>query len=146
MKWNNLDLRCAETAEKIVGHLQNAKKPPKRQEVNKSCTDAGAVLSEHGLYACFLYLWTDKTQVQIQIRSEIRRSEYAMLAEVFKDTLQILDATDKAKVLGGIRKLSEDLNSLMLAKRLMGQVLAYTRYHAKGMRDAEDTAIVSAHR
>jgi hypothetical protein len=132
MKWTNLDLRCAETAEDIFRKAG----PKKKQDVNKVCIDAGSVLSGQGLYACYLFLWTKVPKEQELLRAELRQGSFSLLVRTFPGLIPPTSGpvlADKAKTLEGIRKLSEDLDSLLLAQRLTSQVLTYLRYHAKGV-------------
>ena len=112
MNWTNLDMQCAAAAERIFEGLGQ----PKKQEIVALCTSSGTVLAENGLYACFLYLWTKGTPIQDTLRKASRESAYALLSEVFREPLAQRGEPDKSSMLSGIRKLSEDLPQLLLAK------------------------------
>lgn len=146
MNWNNLDLKCAIAAEAIFDQLRAAiisvgKSPGvKKQDIEKLCTDSGAVLSEHGLYACFLYLWSKVESKTHDPYAAVLRSSHALLKQVFALPDFPKNATEKNAMLSDIRKISENLDSLFLAKRLVGHVLTYARYHAKGLPKPGQTA------
>jgi len=117
-----------------------------RNNAENHITKSLGVLQEDGVYAFFLYQNSrakkEKKDHQAQGESGVARAlsaaAHALLqaAEIpaFKGAF-----TDIANSLQAIRGdntstgLADDLDSLLLAKRLLEQALIYARYHAKGL-------------
>lgn len=132
MAWNNLDLKCALAAKAI---FTRPHEKILRQEMEKLCTDAAAVLAENGPYAFFLFLQAYSVKGK---KKENESAPFAIQQETFKLLSQEMGLTTNApreepwqSLITKVAKLSEDLNQLLLAKRLIMQTLNYARYHAK---------------
>jgi hypothetical protein len=131
MSWNNLDLKCALAAESITQRIANGGK----QELEKLCVDAGSVASENGPYAFFLYLWARHRKDQK--KSGSITAPYALL----QGTFRLLDEVIENQALPGDRDMDfmmkqvadmgQELEKLLLARKLIQQVVSYARYHSK---------------
>ena len=144
--WTNLDLLCAQAAEKIAGAAtdQNTAK-----ELDKLATDALGVLAEQGVYALFLYLKSKEKEKEASAsRSEKEKKDNNSLAHKIQCNLLTLlirslnltaseaqedDKKDKQneKPNKAIKEIARDLDTLLLAWELLGRTLTYTRYHAR---------------
>ncbi|MBW2137907.1 MAG: hypothetical protein JRH06_10160 [Deltaproteobacteria bacterium] len=136
----NLDLLAAQHAQAIIHRIvdqvktQKDKEPEKKKikeqlsrDVDNTVTKALGVLQENGVYACFLYLLAKEKENGSVVVDEM---------------LNLLDGlgfgwdkpADKSaeKVLGHIsKKVTVDLERLLLAKETLEQMLTYARYGAK---------------
>ena len=123
MNWVNLDLECSLAANQAATGT--------KQVVEKLATDAAAVLAENGLYAMFLYLWTRKpTEVQAVAKS-VQREAVKLLRAHAGLAPGGDPERDWKQVMSGVADLSKDLGGLLLARKLMMQLLTYLRYEAK---------------
>lgn len=120
----NLDQLCARYGWQIAEKLnQNI---PKNAE--NHITKSLGVLQEDGVYAFFLY---QSSRGDREIKGAVELSNLAkqLLAEAgipsFKDTNDPLAAVRD--------HLANNLDQLLLAKRVLEQALTYARYHAKAM-------------
>lgn len=109
----NLDIRCAETGQRLAGI-----KGMEEKVLNNTL----AVLEEQGLYAMFLYVKARHKEVANKFQ------EYcvALLQEVFKERIQ-----NKSDALEVVRQLAESLDDLLFARELLCNALSYARYHLK---------------
>src|SRR5690554_2328575 len=125
----NLDSRCAQFSYDLVkavaneGALSKENKSKLENLINKSL----GVLQENGLYAFFLYLEYRLKELgaeEIKSRSlNLLRHEDIGLLEQNSDHFT------------AVRRLTEKLDQLLLAHRLIEQMLIYARYHAKAVRE-----------
>lgn len=120
----NLDQLCArygwEIAEKVHGKIgKNAE-----NHITKSL----GVLQENGVYAFFLYQAS---------RGSRERPGADQLRDRAKELLKeagIVGFGNAADALAAVRdSLANDLDQLLLAKRLLEQALIYARYHVKAL-------------
>ena len=125
----NLDSRCAQFGYDLVkavapgGSLAKGDKPKLEHIITKSL----GVLQENGVYAFFLHL-------------EYRLKELG--AESVKSrSLRLLGHADVSLLapnndhFAAVHRLTENLDSLLLARQLIEQTLIYARYHAKALRE-----------
>ena len=119
-----LDLECALAGQRVIETAKAAK--VKKAEAVKLCTNGGAILASHGLYAYFLFLTEKKP-----LRADLCKGTYDLLAKVFP-----MDrATDARRMLQGVQKLCGDLDHLLLAKQLATETLTYTKEFARSLQD-----------
>ena len=127
MNAQNLDRLCAEFGWQIARQVHAALKKQAENHITKSL----GVLQEDGVYAFFLY-------------QASRKSEKAGADKLGEQAAQLLSrlsllptgTSNTEKALEAIRKpagLADNLDQLLLAKRLLEQVLIYARYHAKAL-------------
>lgn len=120
----NLDRVCAqygwEMADKVYKELSKG--------AENHITKSLGVLQEDGVYAFFLYQASRGDQ-------NLGKLTVKLFAEV-KIDLVPKEITNIQQVLEEMRKpngLADDIDKLLLAKRLLEQVLIYARYHVKAM-------------
>jgi len=120
----NLDQLCAKYGWQIAEDVCNAIGKQAENHITKSL----GVLQEDGVYAFFLY---QASRGQREKPGAERLSERAK--EFLKETgiEAFKDVTDS--LLAVRDRLTEDLDQLLLAKRLLEQALIYARYHAKAL-------------
>jgi hypothetical protein len=126
----NLDAVCAEHAYTIVkgvaptGELSKGDK----SELENTITKSLGVLQEQGVYAFFLFLEyrTEKPGAKQTVHQswELLRTAKLPLKELPKN-----NRVDWVE----LRKLTEKLDDLLLARELLEQTLIYARYHAKAL-------------
>lgn len=120
----NLDQLCAKCGYRIADEVQEAIGKNAENHITKSL----GVLQEDGVYAFFLY------QVS---RGKNEKDGAGKLKENAKNLLKdaglkgFKDLEDPLVVVRN--ELSNDLDQLLLAKRLLEQSLIYARYHAKAL-------------
>lgn len=126
MTKQNLDRLCAEYGYKIAEQVHSALKKSAENHITKSL----GVLQANGVYAFFLYQASRGKKEQpgakklITLAAELLNEKEVALLE---ETSEPLEAIRKA---GG---LADNLDDLLLAKRLLEQALIYARYHAKAL-------------
>ena len=104
------------------------KKGVKMDKLENAATKVWGVLQEHGIYAAFLWLAAQG------------QSEHNLIAKTMWNALhsaqlvsnRVNDARHAARVLErNCEALLHDLGQVMLARRILEQVLLYLRYSAK---------------
>lgn len=126
MNSKNLDQLCAHYGWQIADHVHSAIGKNAENHITKSL----GVLQENGVYAFFLY----------QL-SRGKREKPGAIKLVNQAVMLLSDAGMTAfqngnDLLFNVReKLADDLDNLLLAKRLLEQSLIYARYHVKAMED-----------
>jgi len=115
---NALDYLAAKHAQALITETGNAK------EMENSITKTLGVLQEHGVYACFLYLYAreDKGSTIAAHMLDLLR------AMAFQGVPQETTAT---QVLSFAQSLTAKLPTLLLAREALERFLIYARYHAK---------------
>lgn len=125
----NLDSRCAQFSYDLVkavaseGFLSKENKSKLENLINKSL----GVLQENGLYAFFLYL---EYRLKDLGAKDIKSSSLNLLRH---EDIGLLEQNNNHFT--AVCKLTEKLDHLLLAHRLIEQMLIYARYHAKAVRE-----------
>ncbi len=119
MRQNNLDYLAAKHARELVEKTENA------EELENSITKTLGVLQEHGVYACFLYLYAREKG----IANEAAAAMYALLADLGLGKPQKQE--DEKDTLVWVEELTGSLHHLLLAREALEQMLIYARYGAK---------------
>lgn len=129
----NLDLLCARYGYKIAAEVYNIIEKKAENHITKSL----GVLQENGVYAFFLYQ-VSRGKQEIEGAEKLKEISAQFLGEVLKpyfgpmtDPLEAIRGNDKQK------GLADDLDDLLLAKRLLEQALIYARYHVKAMKSEQ---------
>jgi hypothetical protein len=130
MSDNNLDRLCAQYGWQIAHSVH--------EEIDKSAeshiTKSLGVLQENGVYAFFLYQ-ESRGKTEKPGADKLKALAAELLNEALNtDMTRLFDPVDTP--LEAIRKkdgLADDLDALLLAKRLLEQALIYARYHAKAL-------------
>ena len=121
-----LDIECAKKASELISHFKEADKDQKNKLRNILNSSIG-VLQENGVYAFFLWLSSRKAK---KAESEI--------AQKIEDSCKSLLSEQKL-IPGGADPLNaslfEELEKLILTKKLIEQTLIYALYHAKAIEE-----------
>jgi len=127
MSAQNLDHICAEYGWEIAKQVCEAIKQNPENHIEKSL----GVLQAHGVYAFFLYQ---------ESRGDRESDGAARLLSLAKELLEkagiatFRESNKESEVLSSIREgLAQNLDLLLLAKRLLEQALIYARYHVKAL-------------
>ncbi|MCQ3972420.1 MAG: hypothetical protein DPW09_03115 [Anaerolineae bacterium] len=125
----NLDSRCAQFGYDLVKAVAPNDSLPKgdKAKLENTITKSLGVLQENGVYAFFLYLEYRLKELgaeQMKSRSLglLRHADVSLLAQNNDHFV-------------AVRQLTENLDSLLLARQLIEQTLIYARYHAKALRE-----------
>lgn len=124
----NLDRLCAQYGYEIARQVHEQLKKTAETHITKSL----GVLQEDGVYAFFLYQASRSSEKAGA--EKLREQAHALLKAA---GIKPFDAmTDSLKAVRGDAKtpgLADNLDDLLLAKRLLEQALIYARYHAKAV-------------
>ncbi len=125
MSTQNLDRLCAEFGYQIADQVHKAIGKNAENHITKSL----GVLQEDGVYAFFLYQVSRKTEKP----GADRLTEQA--AKLIKQAgIKSFDTpADPLEAVRARNGLADNLDDLLLAKRLLEQALIYARYHAKAL-------------
>ncbi len=145
-KTQNLDRLCAHFGYKMCEQVGEAFQKDGKIDKAKTenlITKSLGVLQEDGVYAFFLYLASQVKPLKDNDKEEkfsiaartLADKAAALLAD---DSLSLIPKSDYKQAMENIRKengLADNLDDLLLAKRLLEQALIYARYHAKALGD-----------
>jgi len=128
----NLDQLCAQyghaMCQAVAGAFKGKGDKPDKAKTENHITKSLGVLQEDGVYAFFLYQ-ASRGEREKKGAEELRNTARALLKEAGIEAFQ--NANDP---LAAVREnLANDLDQLLLAKRLLEQALIYARYHAKAL-------------
>ena len=129
----NLEALCAQYGYEIVKRCAPSLKLSKRDKakLENTITKSLGVLQEEGMYACFLFLDYIQERKESYGAADIAAQAKVLLRH---ESVKLLGAgSDDFQAL---RQLSEDLDSLLLARQLLEQALIYARYHAKALKES----------
>ncbi len=138
--YNNLDRLCAEYGYQMCDDVARPFQR-KKSDTENLITKALGILQEDGVYALFLYLSSqikpegDKEKPTSQAARALANKSAEFLAQ---DRIALLptDTREYRQAMEYIRQpegLADNLDQLLLAKRLLEQALIYARYHAKAL-------------
>lgn len=120
----NLDQLCAKYGWQMAKEVHDAIKKQAETHITKSL----GVLQEDGVYAFFLYQ-ASRGSREKPGADKLKEQAAKFLQEAGIQAFQSVDDPLKA-----VRDhLANDLDQLLLAKRLLEQALIYARYHAKAL-------------
>ena len=124
----NLEPLCAKYGHRMI--IKNNKN--KIQDQENVITRALGVLMESGLYAMSIFLLScsKKDYGKKVLTEDLRQLWQDPGVEIVKKDLKIKDG-DPAGLLEEVRKVTEDLPKLILARKITEQTLTFARYHAK---------------
>lgn len=119
----NLDRLAAQSAQELIRKTQEKKK----QDVDNAITKALGVLQENGVFACFLYLLAKEDAI-----GRIVVSEMLTLLEKLGHGWGKPDTDSAENILKFITdKITVNLETAILAKEMLEQMLIYARYSVK---------------
>lgn len=121
----NLEPLCAKYGHLMISEGHDASIKEKESTITKAL----GVLTENGLYAmCVFLLSCHKKNYGRWLLTD-------PLLKLWKEqglNLLAANVSDKpAPILGGVRKVAEDLPKLILMRKVTEQALVFARYHAK---------------
>jgi hypothetical protein len=122
----NLEPICAKYGRKIIIKDNKIKIKDQENIINKAL----GVLAENGLYAMAVFLLScHKKEYGKKVLTDF-------LYELWSDNkVQLIDKknfqNDPAELLTAVRKITESLPKLILARKVTEQALIFARYHAK---------------
>ena len=122
----NLDLLCARYGCDMAKQVYEALKKGAENHITRSL----GVLQEDGVYAFFLYQ-ASRGGGEKAGADRLKDLARALLAEPILGMTSFYATNDP---LAAARDLADNLDQLLLAKRLLEQALIYARYHAKALR------------
>jgi hypothetical protein len=126
----NLDLAAAVAASDLGREFERTK--TKKQEVESLVNSALAVLARNGPYALFLYLPSRSDRMAEPLAGKLYGLVHRELALGGQP-----DARHSER-LRELAKLAENLDRLLVARKLLNQTLTYVRYHAKCLPDRKN--------
>jgi hypothetical protein len=135
MSASNLDRLCAQYGHDMAHAVYNAF-GRNAQRAENHITRSLGILQEDGVYAFFLYQASRGTGNEKAPATELSTLAKTLLAQpelsmpgfaTMDDPLEAVRGTDKTP------GLADNLDQLLLAKRLLEQALIYARYHAKAL-------------
>jgi len=136
----NLDFYCVDYAQRLADGLKPAMQKYRFRggDVENVITKALGVLQQNGVYAFITFVVWKKHNGTRAERETAARMDELLLGQPNSDALLRLEPMSlnlgRAKQLLDIGKaLSEDLDTLLFAKELLGRTLIYARYHAKAL-------------
>lgn len=144
----NLDSKCAQfgfslvhnVVKNILGidigplNLSELGLTNEKNKLENLITKSLGVLQENGLYAFFLYLaYRQQEKGTKEIAKEIDEQAQGLLRDENVGLLKSGSLPNGEQKYNKIRQLTEDLEKLLLARRLIEQMLIYARYHAKAL-------------
>lgn len=127
MNRNNLDQLCAQYGFHIAEETKRAY--GKAADAENHITKSLGVLQEDGVYAFFLFQKSRKKDGA----NRLSEQAHQLLAEQFVAFKHNQDSLLVVRGGNGTAGLAENLDELLLAKRLLEQALIYARYHAKSL-------------
>jgi hypothetical protein len=134
MQRQNIDRLCAEYGLRIAEEIFNAfegEEKRKKSKTENHITKSLGVLKEDGIYAFFLY---QKSRTSEKKGAEslwhtaanlLKEKEVGLFHKSVTDPLNAIRDKDTG--------LANNLDNLLLAKRILEQTLIYARYHAKAL-------------
>lgn len=128
MSERNLDRLCAEYGYQIANEVYQAIGKNTENHISKSL----GVLQEDGVYAFFLYQ-ASRGKTEKPGADRLKEQATALLKEAKIKPLDTI--TDSLTAVRAKNGLANNLDELLLAKRLLEQALIYARYHAKALED-----------
>jgi len=132
----NLDRVCAQYGWEMARQVHEALKKKKKKAENHITKSLG-VLQEDGVYAFFLYQ-VSRGEGERRGAEALRGQAHALLGaagvepfDTVNDSLEAVRGNKEKNIHG----LADNLDALLLARRLLEQALIYARYHAKALEE-----------
>ena len=141
----NLEPLCASYGMKIVDEYPAAT-PIKTTDRENVITKALGVLVEKGIFAMTVFLMTDKQKdygkhVLVTLATMLADDRLKLLPknwmqnnELPPDWQRRTKGDDLLPLLEGMRKITEELPRLLLARKVLEETLTFARYHCKAVR------------
>lgn len=136
MNTTNLDRICAQFGFQMAKEVNDVLNKP--SDTENLITKSLGVLQEDGVYAFFLYLASQVKEGKDEKKASkgarnLANNAVGLLAN---NPPSLVEQNNYKQAMESIRQpngLADDLDNLLLAKRLLEQALIYARYHAKAL-------------
>ena len=132
----NLDYKCMEYAQKIIDSIDKSDKK-KIKELENNLRKALGVLQEDGVYAMFLWLEKNASNVRKELvkflndedEEDKDRNKIKIRKYLLNDDKKFREEFDK--FCEDLQKVATDIDKLLFMKKLLERTLTYALYHAK---------------
>ena len=129
MNGQNLDRLCAHYGWQMAEQVHQALGKGTETYITKSL----GVLQENGIYAFFLYQ-ESRGERERKGAEKLKEQARALLKAVpIRPFDEIEDPLEAVRGNERVQGLADNLDDLLLAKRLLEKALIYARYHAKAL-------------
>jgi hypothetical protein len=135
MSARNLDVLCARCGHDMAQQVYHALKQDAQRAENHITKSLG-ILQEDGVYAFFLYQASRSAGNEKAAATELSTLATQLLAQRELAMTGFVTMDDPLEAVRGTHTtpgLADNLDQLLLAKRLLEQALIYARYHAKAL-------------
>ncbi|MEH1795420.1 hypothetical protein [Nostoc sp.] len=120
-------------------HAQNVIKNTKGSDVENTVTKALGILQEDGVYACFLYLLAKEKEngkaVVKEMLNLLEKLGFGWNSPMKNGEVDLSSDTVLNHI---INNVTHDLQSLLLTKETLEQMLIYARYGAKACQEEQE--------
>jgi len=128
----NLDYRCMECAQKIVNSIDKGDSK-KMKELENNLRKALGVLQEDGVYAMFLWLEKNASDVRkelVEFFNKEDKKTKVKLSNYFLDSNKSF-SQNFDEFCRNLQEVAIDIDKLLFMKKLLERILTYALYHAK---------------
>ncbi len=129
MSGQNLDRLCAQYGWQMAKQVHEVLGKVAETHITKSL----GVLQEDGVYAFFLYQISRGERERKGAERLKEQAKQLLKAVPIKPFDEIEEPLEAMRGNAEVRGLADNLDDLLLAKRLLEQALIYARYHAKAL-------------
>lgn len=138
MSKKNLDLECAKVGKKIV----EERKEDADKKIKNVVENSLGVLQEDGIYAFYVYLFSEGAQNEKNNSYVIAKRTWNFLKEGDNDEFGmdfVEKDFNKNRVYKDLEnKVLNDLDRTFFVKEILENILVYGRYHAKALKGLEE--------
>jgi len=135
----NLDYRCMECAQKIVKSIDKSDSK-KMKDLENNLRKALGVLQEDGVYAIFLWLEKNASDVRKELVEFFNKEDektHVRLSSYFLNGGKRFHL-DFDKFCNDLREVAMDIDKFLFMKKLLERTLTYALYHARAKRDKNE--------
>ena len=128
----NLDYRCMECAQKTVNSIDKGDSK-KMKELENNLRKALGVLQEDGVYAMFLWLEKNVSDVRKKLVEFFNKEDEktkVKLSNYFLDSNKSF-SQNFDEFCRNLQEVAIDIDKLLFMKKLLERILTYALYHAK---------------
>ena len=128
----NLDYRCMECAQKIVNSIDKGDSK-KMKELENNLRKALGVLQEDGVYAMFLWLEKNASDVRkelVEFFNKEDKKTKVKLSNYFLDSNKSF-SQNFDEFCRNLQEVAINIDKLLFMKKLLERTLTYALYHAK---------------
>ena len=130
---DNLDLKTAKVGRQIV---KNSKSNGDT-EIGNVIQNSLGILQEDGIYAYFVYLFSEKAENNGSNFYVVGKRTWNFLKKS-EEGLGYLEEGFSKNNLSELDKILSDLDKTFFTKEVLEQILIYARYHAKAVGNSDD--------